>query len=124
MTEPAGSFAQDVRCTFCDAAEDAPCTTSSGRLRAAGREHRQRWDALRAAYRLPRRYVLKDDDPRFGLAAGDVLVCEPYWLDPGLKLTVLYREADGLDPSCNVYRQQVHKVRGAAGRVDRLGATA
>lgn len=118
------SFAEDVTCPFCGAAEDTLCVTADDRVRAPGQEHLQRWDALRAAYRLPRRYVLKDDDPRFGLAAGDVLVCEPYWLDPGLKLTVLYREADGFDPSCNVYRREVDKVQGSAGRVDRLGATA
>lgn len=118
------SFAWDVRCPFCGAAEETRCVTANARPRPVGQEHRQRWDALRDAYRLPRRYVLKDDDARFGLAAGDVLVCEPYWLDPGLKLTVLYREADRFDPSCNVYRREVDKVRGSAGRVDRVWVSA
>lgn len=91
--------------------------TPSRRVRRPGCEHKQRWESLRAAYRLPRRYVLRGDDERFGLAAGDVLVCEPYWLDPE-KLTVLYRESDGFDPCCNVYRPQVERVRGAAGVVE------
>ena len=60
-------------------------------------------DASRA-----RRYVLREDDPRMGLSAGDVLLCVPYWLDPD-KLTVLGREVDGFDPRCNVYRSQVER---------------
>lgn len=55
------------------------------------------------------RWVLREDDPRFHLSAGDVLLCMPYHLDPGTKLTVVARESDGYDPSCNVYRSQVEK---------------
>ena len=55
------------------------------------------------------RYRLKGDDERMGLKAGDILVCVPYWLDPE-KLTVLYREGDGFDPECNVYRYQVERL--------------
>lgn len=50
---------------------------------------------------------LKADDVQFGLAAGDVLEVEPYWLDPTDKLTVIRRISDGYDPNCNVYRSQV-----------------
>lgn len=52
-------------------------------------------------------WVLKEDDPRFGLKAGDILECQPYWLDPTEKLTVIKRVADGFDPECNVYRSMV-----------------
>jgi hypothetical protein len=114
------SFAWDVPCGFCGAAEGAPCVTAAGRPLRAGPDHADRWARLRLEYSKPRRYVLKGDDPRFGLAAGDVLVCEPYWLAPGLKLTVLYREVDGFYPSCNVYRREVDKVRGSAGRVSQV----
>lgn len=53
-----------------------------------------------------RLYRLIEDDPRMGLSAGDVLRCEPYWLDHD-KLTVIERVADGFNPECNVYRSQV-----------------
>lgn len=62
--------------------------------------------------RAESRWVLLADDERFGLHAGDVLVCVPYWLDPGDKLTVLRRESDGFDPSCNVYRSEVRPFPG------------
>lgn len=123
-TKPSpGSLAWDVPCTWCRANEDQPCRTPAGRLRPAGQEHAERWAAVRAEYSRPRRYILKDDDRDFAMLAGDVLVCQPYRYDPG-KLTVLYREGDGFDPACNVYRSQISPVRGLAGRVDRLGALA
>ena len=56
-------------------------------------------------------YRLLADDPRFGMSEGDVLECEPYWLDPSEKLTVLRRLSDGFDPCCNVYRHQVERVQ-------------
>lgn len=77
-------------------------------------------DAARQAFRRPRRYVLNRDLNRFGLRAGDILVCEPYSLDPGEKGTVRYRESDLLDPGCNVYWCQVTPVDGDAGVVDEL----
>lgn len=58
----------------------------------------------------PRRYRLIEDDPGFGMTAGDILVCVPYWLDPMDKLTVLHRERDGFNPGCNVYRHMVEMV--------------
>ncbi len=121
--KPAGSVALDVTCPLCLQSEGEPCRTASGLVRQAGREHAVRWEKLRAEYAQPRRYVLKDDDERFGLSAGDVLVCRPYWLDSA-KLTVMYRERDGFDPQCNVYRPSVERVRGAAGKVDRAAVPA
>ncbi len=102
----AGSWALDVGCPRCWQGETQLCRTLAGRLLPVGREHVARWDA------------------RFGLTAGDVLVCEPYWLDPGVKLTVLYREPDGFDPQCNMYRPDVERVRGAAGQVGRASVLA
>lgn len=61
------------------------------------------------------RWELLADDERFGLRAGDVLVCVPYWLDPACKLTVLRRESDGYDPSCNVYRHEVRALADSPG---------
>lgn len=59
---------------------------------------------------LAKRWLLREDDLRFGLRKGDVLLCVPYWLDPD-KLTVLHRESDGCAPQCNVYRSQVKRLR-------------
>lgn len=53
--------------------------------------------------------MLADDEP-FGLRQGDVLIVEPYWLDPSEKFTVIRRESDGFDPCCNVYRSQVEML--------------
>jgi hypothetical protein len=102
---------QDHRCPHCTAGPGQPCTTFGGRLRPA---HSLRRGQRRTAQHQPRRYVLNDADPRFGLVAGDVLVCEPYRFDPG-KGTVLYRESDRYDPGCNVYWSQVTAVPGRAG---------
>lgn len=56
-------------------------------------------------------FELLADDERFDLRAGDVLECVPYTYDPHDKLTVLRRVSDGMQPSCNVYRSQVRRVR-------------
>lgn len=55
-------------------------------------------------------YRLKEDDPRFGMSAGDLLLCTPYFLDPGAKGTVITRITDGFNPDCNVYWGQVEKL--------------
>ncbi len=115
---PTSSLALEVSCPVCEVEVDQRCVSRpSGRPRSVGQEHVDRWNKVRFAYSKPRRYVLHDDDPRFALRAGDVLVCKPYRLDP-VQLTVLYRESDGFDPECNVYRRQVNSVRGDAGKVD------
>lgn len=54
-------------------------------------------------------FRLKADDPRFGLSAGDELVCINYPLDA--KVTVLRRLKDGYDPECNQYMADVEFVR-------------
>lgn len=105
----------DTSCTWCGQKPGGRCTTPSGQVTAE--PHRDRYERWRLEMLKPRRYTLKSDDDRFGLTAGDVLVCKPYWLDPGCKLTVLYRESDGFDPQCNVYASEVKPVRGPAGAV-------
>ncbi len=65
------------------------------------------WQALHLAEARP--WVLVEDDPRMGLMAGDVLLCIPYDYDRD-KLTVVARESDGFDPTCNVYRSQVQPM--------------
>jgi hypothetical protein len=102
----------EVRCPYCKAEPGVRCTTATGRPLARPRiVHDDRWQAWRDFLRQPLRYRLLEDDTRFGLAAGDVLVCAPYRYD-GEKLTVLYRESDGFDPQCNVYRPDVRRIRG------------
>lgn len=106
---------QDHRCPSCGASRRRACTTAGGLPRLLS--HRSRQARFRDAMRGPRRYVLNHPDPQFGLAAGTVLVCEPYWLDPMVKVTVLYRESDRWNPRCNLYRDQVTEIRGHAGAV-------
>lgn len=59
------------------------------------------------------RYELLDDDPRFGLKKGDILICERmHWAWSREKIAVVQRESDGYDPSCSVYRNMVRHVSG------------
>jgi hypothetical protein len=51
-------------------------------------------------------YELINDDDGVDLKAGDLLLCEPYDLDPA-KVTVICRLTDGYDPQCNQYRSAV-----------------
>lgn len=107
-----------VDCPRCHAPQGNQCVTRSGRPRRG--PHRERLDEARRAFRRPRRYVLKCDLDGFDLRAGDILVCEPYSLDPGEKGTVRYREPDLLDPGCNVYWHQVTPLDGDDGVVDEM----
>ena len=59
------------------------------------------------------RYEIREDDERFGLCAGDIVVCErmhPAWAEE--KVRVLYRESDGYQPECSQYRRNVRHVSG------------
>lgn len=60
------------------------------------------------------RWRLLEAFPSAGLAAGDILICRPYWLDPGDKLEVLRRESDGFRPSRTLYRHDVEAVTASA----------
>lgn len=67
------------------------------------------------------RYELLEDDPRFGLTKGDVLICEPmHWAWADEKIAVVRRERDGFDPLCSVYRSTVRHLSGP--RLDHVHA--
>lgn len=55
-------------------------------------------------------YRLKEDDPSFGMKAGDLLLCTTYHLDPHVKGSVIARITDGFNPDCTVYWNQVEKL--------------
>lgn len=68
--------------------------------------HSVRWAASHSAWRTRQMwFALLADDPRFGLAAGDIVRCVNYPHDT--KVTVLFREEDGYRPACNQYRSDV-----------------
>ena len=97
----------DFTCGYCGAKPGAPCTTASGKKREL---HHTRFDAYRSFARSSTWVVrLKQDDPRFGLAAGDELLVKSYPYDA--KVTVLRRISDGFDPECNQYLHDVEYVR-------------
>jgi hypothetical protein len=61
----------------------------------------------------PSRYELLNDDPRFGLKAGDILICgrmHAAWSSE--KVAVLRRESDGFEPGCSQYRSDVRHLSG------------
>jgi hypothetical protein len=61
----------------------------------------------------PSRYRLLVDDERFGLTAGDILICAPmHWAWAPEKVAVLRRESDGYEPGCSQYREDVEHVSG------------
>ena len=49
---------------------------------------------------------MKENDSRFQLKKGDVLLVQPYCLDE-TKLSVIKRLSDDFDPECNVYKYEV-----------------
>lgn len=94
-----------VECPYCGQPAWSDCLTASGKPKAYG-PHNARWDAAKRAWRSREMlFRLKTDDPRFGLHAGDELVCINYPYDA--KVTVLYRKSDGYDPQCNQYTNSV-----------------
>lgn len=106
----------EVRCPYCDAEPGMDCTTAGGNPIRGMRAHASRWVARRFSYRKPRRWTIVADNPDFGLSAGDVVIAEPYWLDPE-KVSVLWRERDGYEPDCNQYRNDVKPIIGPDGVV-------
>lgn len=64
---------------------------------------------------------LKEDDTRFKLKAGDLLLVHKYAYDEG-KYTVVCRLSDHFDPECNVYRNQVEYVCRSGRRTKDLDA--
>lgn len=64
------------------------------------------------------RYKVLDDDDRFGLTTGDIVIGVPYVYDPGHrhnpdgKITVLWRDGDNHRPECNQYWYNLRRLRG------------
>jgi hypothetical protein len=56
------------------------------------------------------RVEMLEDNPEFGLSAGDVLEVEAFAPDPREKVAVLRRVSDGYDPGCTLYRSEVRRV--------------
>lgn len=65
------------------------------------------------------RYEVLEDDDRWGLSAGDVLIGFPYAHDPGSrtnpdgKVSILWREGDNHRPGCNQYWYNLRRLRGS-----------
>ena len=98
-----------LRCPHCGAQPGIPCSTPSG-AEPRGGNHVARWEDIRFAVKTREMvYRLKADDGRFGLQAGDELVCVKYPYDA--KVTVLRRLSDGFDPGCNQYLADVEWIR-------------
>ncbi|WIE81330.1 hypothetical protein [Curtobacterium sp. MCSS17_016] len=96
-----------ITCPHCHAPAGTDCTTKAGNLTRM--PHQTRWDALRDAFRSrPAVYRLRENDPRFELAAEDLLLCTPYPYDG--KQTVLRRLSDGYVPECNQYNANLEFV--------------
>jgi hypothetical protein len=53
-------------------------------------------------------YVLKRDDARFGMKAGDIFLGAPYAHDS--KTSVAFRISDGYRPECNQYNDNVRAL--------------
>ena len=97
----------DFTCGYCGAEPGESCTTAYGKKREL---HRTRFDSYRAFAQTSTWVVrLKQDDPRFGLAAGDELLVQKYPYDA--KVSVIHRIGDGYDPECNQYLCDVEYVR-------------
>jgi hypothetical protein len=53
------------------------------------------------------RVKILSDDERLGIKKGEIYNAERYRYDPYEKITLLGREPDGYDPSCNQYNTDV-----------------
>lgn len=94
-----------IACPYCLRPERAKCVAASGKIRTYG-AHVARWDRANRLYRTREMWhMLRADDSRFGLAAGDILRCINYPYDT--KVSVLFRESDGFNPECNQYSSDV-----------------
>lgn len=100
-----------VVCPHCQAGKGEACHTSGGEQ--APSSHAARWDHAKKRFRTEEMvFELREDDPRFNLSKGDLLMCVDYPLDA--KVTVLRRLSDGYDPGCNQYIAAVRFVAFAA----------
>lgn len=90
-----------IHCPHCLRAERQKCLTETGKPRKYV-AHVARWDlAMHLIRNREMWHMLRADDSRFGLAAGDIIRTLDYpW---GAKVSVLFRESDGFEPGCNQY---------------------
>jgi hypothetical protein len=92
-----------IACPYCLRPERERCVTASGKLRTA---HVARWDRANRLWRTREMWhMLRADDSRFGLAAGDIVRTLRYPWDT--KVSVLFRESDGFEPECSQYLRDV-----------------
>lgn len=95
-------FALRAKCPQCGSRVRQYCRTRSGEILRTS-PHQRRIQAVRKVTTVrTSRLLILEDDPRFGLEAGDIVTAHPYGFDSA-KWTVIAREADGFDPECNVY---------------------
>jgi hypothetical protein len=100
-----GRAVDHTTCPFCGAAPGQPCRTRYGNQPKES-THAARWNHYRLRVLTEHMiFEMREDDERFGLKKGDVLLCIDYPLDA--KVTVLRRLSDGYDPRCNQYIESV-----------------
>jgi hypothetical protein len=57
------------------------------------------------------RYRMLVDNERFGLRAGDIILCEELnWAWAEEKVASVRRESDGYQPGCSLYRHMVERI--------------
>lgn len=107
-----------ARCSYCSAPEGVVCQTRSGKaLVGPSKIHQARFkDAAHVMSNRISALRMKNDDPRFGLKAGDILAGHLYALDPS-KWSILGRVNDGYDPECNQYSTSVEWIGWATARL-------
>lgn len=99
------SIVYAIACPYCLRPERAKCVAASGKVRTYG-AHVARWDRANHLYRTREMWhMLRSDDSRFGLSAGDIVRTLNYPWDA--KVSVLFRESDGYEPECNQYMSNV-----------------
>lgn len=97
------SSAMAISCPFCYVPVGECCVAPSG---PREHPHHARWKEANLMCRSREMwFMMREDDERFGLVAGDIVRCINYPYDA--KVSVLFREWDGYDPECNQY---VHNV--------------
>lgn len=93
-----------IACPYCLRPSRERCVTAS--VVGLSMPHADRRDR---ANRLSRTremwHMIRADDSRFGLAAGDIVRTINYPWDA--KVSVLFRESDGFEPECNQYLNNV-----------------
>lgn len=98
------SPAYATTCPYCLRPEREKCVTASGR--ELGSAHVARRDRANRLFRTREMWhVIREDDERFGLAAGDIVRTINYPWDA--KVSVLFREWDGYEPECSQYLHAV-----------------